>query len=69
MSDGFGGEGFEGLIPEAWVSAEQAVRLTSLRTDSLVPRKYEEGLCWVLGEGGHCLRDSHFGEGAVTCGE
>lgn len=51
MSDGFGGGGFEGLIPEAWVSAEQAVRLTSLRTDSLVPRKYEEGLCWVFGEG------------------
>lgn len=59
--------GVGGLLPEAWVSIGHALGPTSLRTDSLVSRKYDECLCWVL-EGDHCLQDSHFGEGAVICG-
>lgn len=59
------GSGGCSLRPE-YLSAEQALGPTSLRNDSLVPRKYGESLCWVLGDGGHFLLDSCFGEGAGT---
>lgn len=55
------------LLPEAWVSAEQALGPTRLRIDSWSLENMENAFAGSSGKvGGHCLQDSHFGEGSVT---